>query len=416
MSIWSFAMAGPPAHSDAKEGRDQRHPYARSTITLLIIPAIIIAASFTLYLQTANPLFRFSDGGELAAASYTLGIAHPTGYPAFLMLQKTWSFLVPIGNPCFRANLMSALCASIALALIYLFTLRIAGLIAGLVAAGLFAMSETFWLQATQSTVYTLNLMLGALLILVAFRALHHPATLQMIALFFLVLGFGLGNHVTLLLVPIALLVSHPFSFGRILGRKTAILTALIFLMVGLSIYLYMPLRAQQDPPINWGDTSISERMWEHISQQDYKFKQASRTTGEYFSATGTFFASIANELGIVGAILALIGLVHGIIKRDTSSLLFFVVLALGTLMVALLYGERDELEPIYCLPAYLAAAALAGLGANLILKLCSGVRRASGQLAPRKAFISLCAIVLLVLPPMVLGISNYHRCDSSQN
>jgi len=411
--------------------RPRSAAYDVSKATTLLVVALLVGASFTLYLHTGNPLFRFSDGAELAAASHTLGVAHPTGYPLFLMGQKLWSFVLPIGNPCFRANLFSAVCASVALALIYLLCLRSAGPLAGLIAAGLLGFSQTFWLQATQSTVYALNLTLAALLILLAFRALGRLAghtgkprgndqhtfqgsfILRSVALFFFVLGLGLGNHATLALVPVALFLSHPRRFSRLLCKKGVALAAVVFLLAGLSVYLYLPMRADADPAINWGDPSIWERLWEHVSQRDYKFKQASRTFSENMTVTGAFFGSTAEEFGILGASFALIGLIGGFVRRRGLTV-FLVLISLGTLLVALLYGKGTYLEPVYCLPAYLAAAILAGFGASDLVLLVRRIKRANTAGTRRK--LTVAASVLLAILPLGLFASNYHRCDSSRN
>jgi len=417
-------------HPEAKRPRSSAASEFSKATTPLVM-ALLVGLSFTLYLHTANPLFRFSDGGELATASHNLGVAHPTGYPFFLMGQKLWSFVLPIGNPCFRANLFSAVCAAVTLALIYLLCLRCTGPTAGFVAAGLLGLSQTFWLQATQSTVYALNLMLAALLLVLAFHTLERlgpgavrtnrgnpgksdwPNVLRAAALFFFVLGLGLGNHVTLALVPAALFVSRPRHFSRLLCVRGVALAALVFLLAGLSVYMYLPMRADADPAINWGDPSIWERLWEHVSQRDYKFKQASRSFGENLTVTGAFFGSMAKELGVLGASLALIGLIGGFARRRGLTI-FLVLISLATLLVALLYGKGTYLEPVYCLPAYLAAAALAGLGASDLVSLVRGIKRPSAAGTRRR--LAAAASILLVTLPVGLFASNYHSCDSSQN
>ena len=400
-----------------------------SKAVALWAPVLLFAASFTLFVHTANPLFRFSDSGELAAASHTLGVAHPTGYPLFLMSEKLWSFLVPIGNPCFRANVFSAVCASAALVIVYLLCLEFAGALAGLVAAGLLAFSQTFWLQATQSTVYALNLMLAALLTLLALRVLEpmsaaEPASQRILvggqrsarrsaALFFFVLGLGLCNHISLVIVPAALLLSQPRRVVRLLRARGVAIAAIVFLLFGLLVYLYLPVRASTKPSINWGDPSISTRFWQHISERDYKFKQASRSLDEYMTATKTFLGSLVKELGIAAMALALIGLIGGLFRRRALTL-FLVLIAFGALLVALLYGEGTYLDRAYCLPAYMAIAVLAGLGAAEVVLFLAG-RQKTTPTAARRKLATAVSIVLIVLPITLLA-SNYHRCDSSRN
>src|SRR5688572_14114962 len=54
-----------------------------------------------------------ADGGELAAAAWVGGVAHPPGYPLYLTLVRVFQ-LVPVGDVAFRATLFSVLCAAVA--------------------------------------------------------------------------------------------------------------------------------------------------------------------------------------------------------------------------------------------------------------------------------------------------------------
>ena len=77
--------------------------------------------SLGLYLATLAPGLTWAhdsgDGGELAAAARTLGIAHPPGYPTYLLLAHVFTRL-PVGEIATRTNLFSALCAATTSALL----------------------------------------------------------------------------------------------------------------------------------------------------------------------------------------------------------------------------------------------------------------------------------------------------------
>ena len=53
--------------------------------------------AFVVYVQTMAPAVGFIDDGELATVCYTLGIAHPTGYPLFTLIGWVFSHL-PIAS------------------------------------------------------------------------------------------------------------------------------------------------------------------------------------------------------------------------------------------------------------------------------------------------------------------------------
>ena len=73
----------------------------------------VVLATFWVYVKTLAPTVSFFDSGELISAAYTLGVAHPPGYPLYVLLGWLFSKL-PIGNIAYRINRMSAFFASIA--------------------------------------------------------------------------------------------------------------------------------------------------------------------------------------------------------------------------------------------------------------------------------------------------------------
>ena len=59
--------------------------------------------------RTLQPDVGFWDTAEFQAIGPVLGIAHPTGYPAYTLLAWLASVVLqPFGNEALRANLLSA--------------------------------------------------------------------------------------------------------------------------------------------------------------------------------------------------------------------------------------------------------------------------------------------------------------------
>ncbi len=258
--------------------------------------------SFVLYVITLAPSVLFADAGEFQFVPYILGIAHPTGYPLYLLLGWAWSHVLPIGDVAYRMNLFSALWAALAVGLSYPLALRVvrrgapgidslSARLAAVVAAATFAVSQTFWSQAIIAEVYSFNAFFVALVLLLLFWLEDTPnlepsapgrisalawRSLALAAIF----GLSLTHHLTiLLLVPGTLaflwLTRHSFrprgrsvqkflAQGRLaapetrplslLGprsvmRRTGFALALIAaLTVPLLLYLYLPLRAPHTP------------------------------------------------------------------------------------------------------------------------------------------------------------------------
>ncbi|HAW50625.1 TPA: hypothetical protein DCX16_06725 [bacterium] len=43
----------------------------------------------------------------MITCAWTLGIAHPPGYPLYTLFGKLWMTIIPIGNIAFRMNMVS---------------------------------------------------------------------------------------------------------------------------------------------------------------------------------------------------------------------------------------------------------------------------------------------------------------------
>ena len=85
-----------------------------------ILPLAIFLGSLVLYIYTLAPSVPpQGDAGELITVAYTLGIAHPPGYPLFTLLAHLFTYL-PINSIAWRVNLFSALAHSLTLVFVYL--------------------------------------------------------------------------------------------------------------------------------------------------------------------------------------------------------------------------------------------------------------------------------------------------------
>src|SRR5690606_28367907 len=73
-------------------------------------------ATFALYAITLAPTTAFWDTSEYIATAHILGIPHPPGNPAFVLLARAWELLLaPTGlSVAVRINLFSALMSALA--------------------------------------------------------------------------------------------------------------------------------------------------------------------------------------------------------------------------------------------------------------------------------------------------------------
>jgi len=58
----------------------------------------IFFIAFIIFYSTMLPGLGFWDTGEFQTVIYTFDVAHPTGYPTYLILGKIFTILFPFGS------------------------------------------------------------------------------------------------------------------------------------------------------------------------------------------------------------------------------------------------------------------------------------------------------------------------------
>lgn len=269
-----------------------RRTFAQAGSAPRIVAALTSLFAFLVYLLTLAPTITWrndgADGGDFLAAIATGGVPHPSGYPTYLLLGSLFARL-PIGDMAYRLNLLSAVAAAGAVgvltltvhyALSYAATPSVRPGPSWLVTlttacvALTFGFSSILWSQAVITEVYSLNALFAILIWLVAFRA-RSANKVWLWSMCTLLLGIGLGNHLSLITVLPGLLVLFWPGWQR-LGKaqepgrprrdrwSPGLPVALLGpLLLGLTVYAALPLRASHNPAINWGGAdSWSGFLW----------------------------------------------------------------------------------------------------------------------------------------------------------
>ncbi len=226
--------------------------------------------SFAAYLHAMPgtiPVYR--DSGDLIAASVSLGIAHPPGYPFYVLLGKLCGGVIPWANMAYRVNLLSALTAAAAVALLYRLLLAFfhanempfPKMFASLLSAA-FGLSPAAWSLARTSEMYALASAFAVLILACCcLPGKERPRT----AVFLLTLG--LGVHPTLLFLT-------PLVAGVVWDRATRDQTlwvqCVLVVFIGMSIFLFLPLRGSTAPELVWGDPLSWRGIWRLVTRADY--------------------------------------------------------------------------------------------------------------------------------------------------
>lgn len=235
---------------------------------------LLALAVFGLYLFTMHPTISpYRDSGDLIVSSYTEGIAHPPGYPLYVLLGKTFTIILPWSNIAYRVNLMSAVFGAGALALAArTLTIAQSGSPWAMISLLFLAFSPAYWRLSQVSEMYSLNAFFTAFILLLAAPLFNEdkdrPAA-KAPALFLTAFigGLAAGNHPTVILFYPVLAW---FVFRRREFSPGDYAKAAVFFAAGYSIYLFLAIRSSAGPDSNWGNPVTLENFWRVITRSDY--------------------------------------------------------------------------------------------------------------------------------------------------
>lgn len=310
---------------------------------------ILAAAAAALYGAFAAPGLTWLDAGELGAASAELGVAHPPGFPLFVMLHKAVMLALPLGEVAWRGNIASGLIGAAALGLTAAAARAWgASRAAALAGAALAGFVPVFALHATTIEVYTgAAAWTAALLWAVAAARRDRRAAVAA----GLLVGLAAGHHAELRLFAVVAAAAGMWALWRVgrsggdaartsiessdeaadaldssiqhadprgdatktsaaggepsaSTRRTLLLVAGAAVLGGLCV-LYLPLRATADPWRNWGDPSTLPALWDHLT--------GARIRAAYAAQFGRFdpaaLATWAEQLVFGAPVLGALGL-----------------------------------------------------------------------------------------------------------
>jgi len=235
-------------------------------------PPYVMAAGVTigallLYVATLAPTTQFWDASEYITAAHALGIPHPPGNPFFVILAHVWG-LLPLGAEyARRINLLAAVTSAVAAGLWFLIAerwlraiivqnvwRRLAAASGALVGATMF----TVWNQSVvNEKVYTLSVLSIALVLWLTMRWADQPAEPRRDHLLLVVvylIALSATNHLMGILVAPAVLAYVWMTDSRVLLRPQFLAVATLVIIVGLSVNLFIPIRAHLDPYLNQGN------------------------------------------------------------------------------------------------------------------------------------------------------------------
>lgn len=166
----------------------------------------VFLAALLLFARTTAPGLLLGDSAEFQTQAYALGHTHPTGYPVYVLAARTFTGMLP-GDPAWRVNLFSAVCAAAGLAILYLCGRLLGGWrVAALIGPTVLAVVPLFWMHAAIAELYAPAVLLVSIVMYALLMAAEQKDS-RWIGGAGVVGGLSLGVHSTVALAaPAALL------------------------------------------------------------------------------------------------------------------------------------------------------------------------------------------------------------------
>lgn len=352
--------------------------------------ALAFGVPFALYAASLRAGVDYWDTGELQTVPYILGIAHPSGFPAYVLIGWIWSHALPFGDPAYRMNLLSAAGTSVAaLALAgALLELAVEPVLAG-GAALVFAFTRVPWDHAVRADVHPLALAAIGVGFWAALRW-GRTGSPRALAASAVAAALALAIHSGMVLVVPGIVLAA-------LARRPSLRRTGLALVLGAAIvagaYAYLPVRSaavyaqRRDPTLALG-LPPGRPFWDADHPSTWAGFRAEVGGGEFGAghaltrlADPTVLAELperyartaAGDLAGGAMLIALVGLV-AVFRRSRLAALGIAAGALLPVLFVLAYPAESDPERYY-LPSYWAIGLFLGAGADLLSR--GGLTRA---------------------------------------
>jgi tetratricopeptide (TPR) repeat protein len=419
----------------------------------IYLPTALIVLAAIVYFVTKPPSILWIDSGTMLAASYTLGIPNPPGFPFYMLASHIFA-IVPFANVLTRLEFFTIFFSLIALYLIYRIILLLiesdfffarAGkdnedvkisvkphgnlkYLAAFFGAISLAFSYQYWSQSqnTEAFIFTDFFLCLFLYILLSIQSKKKIFLSQnnkgafakylFKTLFLLVFLYGLAagaNPTIAALVPGVLFVMY--LNRRFFSLPKIIVLGLVFLATLIAVYAYLPLRASVWPFVNWGNPQtwqlfVGQLRGEGLNIYEPQSGSINGFTGSpiiFLQSVSYFFYLLLIQF--TPLLLPFLGLgLYFVYKKNRYLLLFLMLIPIVDVFYAGLYYSGNQ-ESWFIL-SFIVAAIFIGVGFYYL------ILRLNLQTKPTYYLFLLCFLPLIVWFVPLNRSNHYYAEDYARN
>jgi hypothetical protein len=355
---------------------------------------LVFCLTFGSYVTLSAPGPQFGDNGEFLSAAWNLGICHNPGYPVQSVIGHLISRFIPLASIAFRVNICSALAGAAACSMLTLIMLRLkTGIAPALFSVSLFAFSPLFWAQTVSAEVYTYDALAVLMNLWILLNAGRNRGS-RALMFFAFSLGFGLIVHLSQILYLPGYLIAWGLADGRNQRKKP--LPALVFLLLALSVCVYLPIRATHLPAPNFANPQTWNPFFGLVSGTEHRhFVVLNQTFSGSLGRIGEYFrTSIIESISYPGLAASFAGMILLFKARKEAAFAGTWIFAACLIYAVFLNQVSMEATP-FGIPA---VAMLAVFIAVLISAL---IERISPASRPARRFLSLLCILAAAANPV---------------
>lgn len=377
---------------------------------MLVVLVLLVAV----YALTAPRTVTLEDDGEFVMTAFYLGVAHPPGYPLFVLLAHPFTWL-PIGSIAYRVHLASGFFGAAACGVLWWIVRSLIPRKTVAYAVALaFGVSRVFWSQAVIAEVYTLNVLLFSLMLAVCLAYLRWRR-FEALAALGLLLGLALSDHwpLTVLALPCLLLTLWPARRSILEHVPRALLYGVPLFLLGLSPYLWMVLRSQAAPQISFaGSIQSWDAFRYYVSRGQYADSSPSAGWWDRLQFVAFWGRQMVQQFTPLGAAFVAAGFVFQWREWKRTLSLGLLIGFLCTLAALILLRNVDyqfdarAITKVFPIIPWLIMALWLGLGLQRVLTRLASTSRWLDRAVP------LGLGGLIVLTTFVINLSDNDRRD----
>lgn len=373
-----------------------------------LLPFLLFTFSIILYRKTLLPDVGFWDTGEFQTIAYTFDIAHPTGYPTYVVLGKILLTIFPLGNVAWRMNLLSALYVSIGIAIIGVLIRKITkSFFLSLSLGILLAVCPTLWKVSIVADPHSLHFFFASVYLLLTYKIINEK-TSRLLPLLYFVTGLSIGNHMlSIFFLPLLIITTIITIKGN---KHPQIVKSVLLLVLGLSIYLVLFFISSVKPPLTL-DYSVQTLydLKRIVFGQDFSALMGTWAKGTPKETLSFYINLINNSFPYLFFIFIPIGFVIQIIKDRKFALITFLLL-IETVYFSFRY-QNAAIERYFILPHTIYVLWIS----YLFSFMKNSIDKKFVNLKLNKIFIIIYSAIIL-FSSITLLIKNYKDIDQSYN